>query len=128
MFRPTCDHPVMSDQQPLFDPRASKPGPIRAAVDADAAAAAEAGRTLAAGRLALLRALADQLDTFTSPIRQAKPYAIAQLAKQYEDTYASVFADNGSHGNDDDDAGGDPFAAFAAGLTADGDPARSGPA
>jgi hypothetical protein len=89
------------------------PGRVRRGLDRQVKEARTADIELPAGRVALLRTLADQIDQLERFCRtpKARPYdriPLTGMAKQYDDTYRSVFAAL--------DRGTDPFAAAIAAL------------
>ncbi|MGY4645895.1 hypothetical protein [Cellulomonas sp. URHB0016] len=71
-------------------------GRIRHGLDHDIAAAREGGTTLQGAGVAALRSMADQLDLMERGLRtNPKPYdriPLAQLQRQFDDTYDRVFA------------------------------------
>ena len=105
----------MAEDEFLFDVGTHRipPGRVRRGLDRQVKDAKEADVELPAGRVALLRSLADQIDQLERFCRtpKARPYdriPLTGMAKQYDDTYRSVFAAL--------DRGSDPFAAAIAAL------------
>lgn len=96
----------MSGSEPLWDepPPRHSPGRVRKGLDQDITAAKKAGATLPAALVAGLRGMADQIDGLERQLRYpgTKPYdrvPLAQLQKQFDDTYGRVFG-TGDDGSD----------------------------
>lgn len=89
----------MSTSDPLWDepPPRHAAGRVRKGLDRDITTAVKAGATLPAALVAALRGMADQIDQLERQLRApgTKPYdrvPLAQLQRQFDDTYGRVFA------------------------------------
>ena len=114
------------DQNTLFAAKPPPRGRTRRGLDDEIADARASGREPPASKVALLRTLADRLDHLDRMCRASdRPYdsvALAQVSREYRDTYSQVFAQSA-----------DPFAQLLAALAddpvdehaADSDPAQA---